>query len=221
VTDNLILAQEKRAPGLPHSKGDKGDRQRRAVWTITTAGAFATYGDKTTLFDEYGHQIDPGRYGRPYISGDLRGSTEIGTRYLAVLSRFMKEVVTIQQFQTMLPHHELIVKTQLVDDDQTVWQYNKWYNYPEPPDPPYPMAFCLADVGKAYLIYLPYGGWVDLKLVEYNAGYEFIWLDPRSGKRFEADSELITAEDIVHFQPPHIHIEEYDPGDWILFIKKL
>jgi hypothetical protein len=94
-SDNLIDEKKKEIPGLPHSKGDKGDRQRRAVWTITTAGAFATYGDKTTLFDDMGRQIDPGQHGRPYISGDLHGSTETGTRYLAVLTRFLREVVSI------------------------------------------------------------------------------------------------------------------------------
>lgn len=220
-TDNLIQQKQKSVPGLPHAKGNKGDRQRRAVWTITTAGAYATYGDKTSLFDEKGHQIDPGRYGRPYISGDIRGSTEIGTRYLAVLKRFIEDVVTAHRFQKMLPHHEFIVNAQNIDDDRTVWKQHTWFNYPDPPDAPYFMAFCLADPGNAYLLYLPYGGWVDLNLPKNNITYAVIWLNPRNGEILDGNPTSFQSNDLVRFEPPNIQINENDPGDWVLFIEKV
>jgi hypothetical protein len=219
-TDNMMAETMTGVPGLPHSQGDKGDRQRRAIWTIITAGAYGSYGDKTSLFDDKGHQIDPGPYGRPYISGDIRGSTEIGTRYLSVLCSFIRNELTEQQFQTMLPHHDLIVNAKIMDNDQTRWENRSWHNYPKPPMPPYPMAFCLADPGKTYLVYLPYGGWVELDLTAAdNSKFQVTWLDPRTGKEFKGDPDVITGDKPIRFNPV-AKAPARDPGDWVLFLER-
>jgi hypothetical protein len=117
----------------------------------------------------------------------------------------------------MVPHHDIIVNAQILDAERTVWEQHKWYNYPNLPQPVYPMAFCLTDPGYTYLIYLPYGGWVDIKLT--SDQFKVIWLDPRNGKIFNGVPSNIFGKGKVRLQPPDVAVEPNDPGDWVLFIE--
>jgi len=44
-------------------------------------------------------------------------------------------------------------------------------------------AFCLAQPGKAYLVYLPDGGQTTLRTQPADRGYALTWIDPRTGER--------------------------------------
>jgi len=218
--DNL-LDQSKNMPGKPHSLGDKGDRQRRTVWTIVTCGAFASYGDKSNLFNDEGQQIDPGRFGRPYISGDIRGSTAVGLPYLSVLTSFVKEKVTVETFQNMYPHHEYI-KTCEIKDFFVPHKYkNERIDYPNYPPPPYNMAFCLADPGNAYLVYLPYGGWIemDIKPIQ-SANLRVIWLDPKTGHLYDGRKVTVETGKNIRISPPRSKDQNNIPDDWVLYLVK-
>ena len=83
------------------------------------------------------------------------------------------------------------------------------------------MAFCLADLGEAYLVYLPYGGWVDLDFeIESDHNFHVLWLDPRSGEEYPLKSRTLSGSDRHRFNPPQTLIPLNDPGDWVLYLYK-
>jgi hypothetical protein len=73
------------------------------------------------------------------------------------------------------------------------------------------MAFALGEAGKRYVVYLPYGGRIQLRLNSPGLFY-YRWFDPREGM-FKGERMFI--RDRAHyFTPP-------SEGDWALLMEKV
>ena len=70
-------------------------------------------------------------------------------------------------------------------------------------------AFCLAEAGRVYVVYLPRGGDVSVKLD--SGGYQVKWFNPRSGEYSAAQ----TAENAIWTSPA-----APDKEDWVLLLTK-
>ena len=70
-------------------------------------------------------------------------------------------------------------------------------------------AFCLAEAGKLYAVYLPFGGSVTLQLAP--GRYAASWFNARNGRQLT----LPTAEGPRWMSPP-----APDHGDWALLLKR-
>lgn len=70
-------------------------------------------------------------------------------------------------------------------------------------------AFCLAEAGRVYVVYLPHGGEVSVKLD--SGGYQVRWFNPRTGEYSAAQ----TAEDASWTSPA-----APDKEDWVLLLTK-
>jgi hypothetical protein len=72
-----------------------------------------------------------------------------------------------------------------------------------------PGDFCLADSGRRYVVYLPRGGTVAVKLEPGN--YQASWFNPRSGDKIE-----LPAASGPNWTSPAPH----DGGDWVLLLRQ-
>ena len=71
-------------------------------------------------------------------------------------------------------------------------------------------AFCLAEPGKLYAVYLPYGGKVTVRL---NPGrYQASWFNARTGQTSPAP----IADGLAWTSPP-----APDSGDWALLLRRM
>lgn len=71
-----------------------------------------------------------------------------------------------------------------------------------------PGDFCLADSGRTYVVYLPRGGTVAVKLEPGN--YRTSWFNPRSGEKIE-----LPAASGPNWTSPAAP----DGGDWVLLLR--
>ena len=71
-------------------------------------------------------------------------------------------------------------------------------------------AFCLAETGQVYVVYLPRGGHVSVKVV--SGRYEAKWFNPRTGEYSTAP----TAEDATWTSPA-----VSDNEDWVLLLTRI
>ena len=71
-------------------------------------------------------------------------------------------------------------------------------------------AFCLAEPGRLYTVYLPQCGNVTIKLIQ--GCYQANWFNPRTGKA----TPLLPAEGSTWTSP-----EAPDRGDWALLLKRM
>ena len=70
-------------------------------------------------------------------------------------------------------------------------------------------AYCLAEPGRQYLVYLPEGGWTTLKLA--GGRYRASWFDPRTGE----------AEEIgVASGPEWSSPSREDTQDWAIILRR-
>ena len=71
-------------------------------------------------------------------------------------------------------------------------------------------AFCLADPGKTYAVYLPRGGKVTVKLA--GGTYKANWFNPRDG-----GTKALPPANVPAWTSP----DSPDAGDWALLLKKM
>lgn len=71
-------------------------------------------------------------------------------------------------------------------------------------------AFCLAELGRLYAIYMPHGGSVTVRLEP--GRYEVKWFNPRSGKYFDAS---------VADGSGWTSLSAADSADWVILMKSL
>lgn len=69
---------------------------------------------------------------------------------------------------------------------------------------------CLANIGREYVVFAPYGGSVNLKLDGVDGTFSVVWLNPRDGKYSE--TEFVAGGEIKKFTAP-------DHNDWVLHLK--
>ena len=72
-----------------------------------------------------------------------------------------------------------------------------------------PGDFCLADSGRTYVVYLPRGGTVAVKLEPGN--YRTSWFNPRSGETIELPAAS---------GPNWTSAAAPDGGDWVLLLRQ-
>jgi hypothetical protein len=73
-------------------------------------------------------------------------------------------------------------------------------------------TYCLADPGKAYVVYLPTGDKATVALRDTTACFAVEWFDPTTGKTIPG--KTITGGADREFMPPF-------PGDAVLFLSRL
>ena len=77
-----------------------------------------------------------------------------------------------------------------------------------------PGSFCLANVGKEYVIYHERGGPIIVDLSDTDRLFQIEWLNPRTGKR-HSDSKMMGARTLSFTNPAA------DANDWVLHITAL
>ncbi len=71
-------------------------------------------------------------------------------------------------------------------------------------------AYCLAETGRVYVVYLPYGRRVTVNLDPGN--YQAEWFNPRNGQRLPQS---------VAEGPKWTSAVAPDAGDWVLFLRRI
>jgi len=72
-------------------------------------------------------------------------------------------------------------------------------------------AFCLADPGNVYAVYLPNGGTVNIDLADSDASYDFSWWNPENGSQGGFTGAGVVNGGVQEFTAP-------SNGDWALRI---
>ena len=77
-------------------------------------------------------------------------------------------------------------------------------------------AYCFAEPGRVYAIYLPSGGTTKLNLANYKGRFSVQWYNPRAGGRLQVGSikEIVGPGLITIGQPP-----KDSDKDWAVLIK--
>lgn len=112
-----------------------------------------------------------------------------GAVSLGVMARFLRSI----DWWTLAPHPEL--------EDDT------------------PSKFCAAAPGKEYVVYLRYGGMVNLDLRPSAEGdkFEFSWLDPASGKQSRGGE--VAGGAVRRFTAPGGYPSKLETKDWVLWVR--
>jgi Protein of unknown function (DUF4038)/Domain of unknown function (DUF5060)/Putative collagen-binding domain of a collagenase len=98
----------------------------------------------------------------------------------------------------------------------------RWWNMAPHPEivKEYPQPFCLAKPGEEYVIYLRYGGTVNIQMDGDASAknYRYYWYNPATGKEY--DSKSIHGKNILQFNCPDGYPGIQDYKDWVLYICK-
>lgn len=82
----------------------------------------------------------------------------------------------------------------------------------------YPQPFCLADLGKEYVVYLRYAGTAKVELSGTETSqFEYTWYDPSNGSY--TDKQIIKGAGIKQFNAPGGYPETPEYRDWVLYIR--
>jgi hypothetical protein len=99
----------------------------------------------------------------------------------------------------------------------------KWWNMKPHPElvVEYPQAFCLANPGNEYVVYLRYGGVAKVKMDESAAldSYSCQWYNPALGRLSE--SKIIKGSTYIEFKCPENFPASPDYSDWVLYLRKV
>jgi hypothetical protein len=123
-------------------------------------------------FDEGRPELDRRAWWSAYLGGGVWEAhvTEPYDRPHSAWETTWKELGGARAFMESLPFHEMKPQNELVTEG---------------------VAFCLAQPGKAYAVYLPRGGDITINLAE-SARYVCAWWNPANGKdgRFQSEQQL-------------------------------
>ena len=83
----------------------------------------------------------------------------------------------------------------------------------------YPQPFCLANPGKEYVLYLRYGGMLNLRIPgNGEQTYSCYWYNPATGE--SSDTKSVTGEKYLQFVSPGMYPGTLNYSDWVLYVYK-
>lgn len=161
----------------------RAEQPVRIIWGMLTAGAFTMWADWKATSEKRGSL---GRGWIPIKPLDERvldprllGENTVGDEQL----KYATEKLATLEFWKMKPYNELVTGD--------------------------PEAYCLAEPGEQYVVYLPKGGVARLELPA--GSFVSSWFNPHNGVTL--DSKISEGGDMLVFQSP-------DDNDWVLVITK-
>lgn len=81
----------------------------------------------------------------------------------------------------------------------------------------YPQPFCLAVPGEEYVIYLRYGGMINLKIDQKNEQkYSYYWYNPATGE--STNPESVTGNKYLQLVSPGMYPGSLNYSDWVLHV---
>lgn len=96
----------------------------------------------------------------------------------------------------------------------------KWWEMKPRPElvSDYPQPFCLANPGKEYIVYLRYGGMINLDMGESASDkfFTYYWYNPATGE--SSKTEQIQGNKTLQFVSPGMYPGKLNYSDWVLHI---
>ena len=96
----------------------------------------------------------------------------------------------------------------------------KWWELTPRPDlvNDYPQPFCLAKPGEEYVVYLRYGGMINLVMGETAIGknFTYYWYNPSTGET--GGRRQITGKESLQFISPGMYPGSLEYSDWVLHV---
>jgi hypothetical protein len=94
----------------------------------------------------------------------------------------------------------------------------KWWEMKPLPDLVHdsPQPFCLANPGKEYIIYLRYGGMINLDIGQNEKEFTFYWYNPANGE--STSKKTIKGMHTLQFVAPGMYPGTLNYSDWVLHV---
>lgn len=100
------------------------------------------------------------------------------------------------------------------------FQHINWWKMHPRPDlvHDYPQPFCLANPGEEYIVYMRYGGMINLELPQSAAGKDFAyyWFNPENGQ--SSETHQIEGKETLQFIAPEMYPGKLNYSDWVLHV---
>ena len=102
----------------------------------------------------------------------------------------------------------------------TFFKKIRWWEMAPRPDlvRDYPQPFCLAKPGEEYVVYLRYGGMVNLDMGKSANGknFSYYWYNPSTGE--SGGKRVITGRETLQFISPGMYPGSLEYSDWVLHV---